>query len=181
MAYRRFVYVFLLLPDWWLRATPPEICAHFPWRHHCPCASLSAAPFRYVTLPSVDFRVVPCLSVVPMLTTGDILTGTVRRGRAQGGFVALRGLAISCVSRLRCRLPLLWLAAGRISVNSLRSRRRWAHSVVFVVVAAHSRQCSVICCMYSAGNVTSPLRCTWELIRDAHCRAVAWRDGGRRT
>ena len=137
-----------------------------------------------VTLPSVDFRVVPCLSVVPMLTTGDIVTGTVRRGRAQGGFVALRGLAISCVSRLRCRLPLLWLAAGRISLTHCglwRSRLRWAHSVVFVVVAAHSRQCSVICCMHSAGNVTSPLCCTCELIRDAHCRAVAWPDGGRRT
>ena len=64
-----------------------------------------------------------------------------------------------------------------------RSRRRFTHSVV--VVVAHSRQCSVICCMHSAGNVTSPLCCTCELIRDAHClissRAVAWPDGGRRT
>ena len=62
-----------------------------------------------------------------------------------------------------------------------RSRRRFTHSVVVVVFVAHSRQCSVICCMHSAGNVTSPLCCTCELIRDAHCRAVAWPDGGRRT
>ena len=187
MAYRRFVYVFLLLPDWWLTATPPEICAHFPWRHHCPCASLSAARSRCFAA----VRRFPRRSLFVSCADVDhgrhshrhcpLRSGSGRlRGAARPGHRAFHG----CVAGFLC---CRWQLVGSPLTHCglWRSRRRFTHSVVVVVFVAHSRQCSVICCMHSAGNIASPLCCTCELIRDAHClissRAVAWPDGGRRT
>ena len=130
-----------------------------------------------VSLPSVDFRVVPCLSgslFSPALSVEVGLRAASWRcaawpSRAFHGCVA----GILC-----CRWQLV--GSPLTHCGLWRSRRRFIHSVV-VVFVAHSRQCSVICCMHSAGNIASPLYCTCELIRDAHCRAVAWPDGGRRT
>ena len=87
----------------------------------------------------------------------------------------------SCIAVFLC---CRWQLVGSPLTHCVlwHSRCRFTHSIVIV---AHSRQCSVICCMHSAGNGTSPLCCTCELIQDAHCliisRAVAWPDGGRWT